>query len=383
VRQAIRSGAPIPPEVRNLLESRPELKDQLPAELREKLEQMEQERANGKDGGKTPAAKPEGALADAAAIADRFAAPIYDWRKSPYVSRLFESRLKDEEKRRLVHFGHDLFAPRDDVDLVLENMPAVPGYVIGPGDEVVVRMWGRMEGTERLTVDRDGKIFFPKLGSFHVAGKTFEELKAFLRGKVSGIKEVRSDVAGALAGLGLTVLLFPFIALAIRLDSPGPLFFRQVRVGENGRLFTCWKFRSMYRDAERRKGELIPLNEMSGAIFKMRNDPRVTRVGRFLRRTSLDELPQFWNVLLGEMSLVGTRPPTPEEVTGYGHRHRKRICIKPGITGLWQVSGRNDIRDFDEVVRLDIEYIDQWSLWLDVKILMKTFRVLLARNGAY
>ncbi|MBW6503819.1 sugar transferase [bacterium] len=344
---------------------------------------MEQERANGKDGGKTPAAKPEGALADAAAIADRFAAPIYDWRKSPYVSRLFESRLKDEEKRRLVHFGHDLFAPRDDVDLVLENMPAVPGYVIGPGDEVVVRMWGRMEGTERLTVDRDGKIFFPKLGSFHVAGKTFEELKAFLRGKVSGIKEVRSDVAGALAGLGLTVLLFPFIALAIRLDSPGPLFFRQVRVGENGRLFTCWKFRSMYRDAERRKGELIPLNEMSGAIFKMRNDPRVTRVGRFLRRTSLDELPQFWNVLLGEMSLVGTRPPTPEEVTGYGHRHRKRICIKPGITGLWQVSGRNDIRDFDEVVRLDIEYIDQWSLWLDVKILMKTFRVLLARNGAY
>jgi lipopolysaccharide/colanic/teichoic acid biosynthesis glycosyltransferase len=181
----------------------------------------------------------------------------------------------------------------------------------------------------------------------------------------------------------LTVLLYPFIALAIRLDSPGPLFFRQVRVGENGRLFTCWKFRSMYRDAERRKGELIPLNEMSGAIFKMRNDPRVTRVGRFLRRTSLDELPQFWNVLLGEMSLVGTRPPTPEEVTGYGHRHRKRICIKPGITGLWQVSGRNDIRDFDEVVRLDIEYIDQWSLWLDVKILMKTFRVLLARNGAY
>jgi exopolysaccharide biosynthesis polyprenyl glycosylphosphotransferase len=191
------------------------------------------------------------------------------------------------------------------------------------------------------------------------------------------------DVAGALAGLGLTAFLFPFIALAIRLDSPGPLFFRQVRVGESGRLFTCWKFRSMYRDAERQKKELIPLNEMNGAIFKMRNDPRVTRVGKVLRRMSLDELPQFWNVLRGEMSLVGTRPPTPEEVAGYEHKHRKRICIKPGITGLWQVSGRNDIRDFDEVVRLDIEYIDRWSLWLDVKILTKTFRVLLARNGAY
>ncbi len=191
------------------------------------------------------------------------------------------------------------------------------------------------------------------------------------------------DVAGALAGLGLTVFLFPFIALAIRLDSPGPLFFRQVRVGESGRLFTCWKFRSMYRDAERQQKELIPLNEMSGALFKIRNDPRVTRVGRFLRRMSLDELPQFWNVLRGEMSLVGTRPPTPEEVAGYGYKHRKRICIKPGITGLWQVSGRNDIRDFDEVVRLDIEYIDQWSLWLDIKILMKTVRVLVARSGAY
>lgn len=191
------------------------------------------------------------------------------------------------------------------------------------------------------------------------------------------------DVAGALAGLGLTAFLFPFIALAIRLDSPGPLFFRQVRVGENGRLFTCWKFRSMYQDAERRKRELVTLNEMNGTIFKMRNDPRVTRVGKFLRRMSLDELPQFWNVLRGEMSLVGTRPPTPDEVAGYEYKHRKRICIRPGITGLWQVSGRNEIRDFDEVVRLDIEYIDQWSLWLDVKILMKTFRVLLARNGAY
>lgn len=222
---------------------------------------------------------------------------------------------------------------------------------------------------EELTYFHDEIPMFTYYGKPFVLGQLF--LKRCL------------DVAGALAGLGLTVFLFPVIALAIRLDSPGPLFFRQVRVGENGRLFTCWKFRSMYQDAERRKRELVSLNEMNGAIFKMRNDPRVTRVGKFLRRMSLDELPQFWNVLRGEMSLVGTRPPTPDEVAGYEYRHRKRICIKPGITGLWQVSGRNDIRDFDEVVRLDIEYIDQWSLWLDVKILMKTFRVLLARNGAY
>lgn len=231
----------------------------------------------------------------------------------------------------------------------------------------------------------DGSVFLPlrdELTYFHdeipmftYYGKPFVVGQLFLKRCL--------DLAGALAGLGLTVFLFPFIALAIRMDSPGPLFFRQVRVGENGRLFTCWKFRSMYRDAERQQKELIPLNEMSGALFKIRNDPRVTRVGKFLRRMSLDELPQFWNVLRGEMSLVGTRPPTPEEVAGYEYRHRKRICIRPGITGLWQVSGRNDIRDFDEVVRLDIEYIDQWSLWLDVKILVKTFRVLLARNGAY
>jgi len=231
------------------------------------------------------------------------------------------------------------------------------------------------DGSVFLPLREELSYFHDELPMFTYYGKPFVVGQLFLKRCL--------DVAGALAGLGFTVFLFPFIALAIRLDSPGPLFFGQVRVGENGRLFTCWKFRSMYRDAERQKKELIRLNEMNGAIFKIRNDPRVTRVGRFLRRMSLDELPQFWNVLRGEMSLVGTRPPTPEEVAGYEYKHRKRICIKPGITGLWQVSGRNDIRDFDEVVRLDIEYIDQWSLWLDVKILLKTFRVLLARDGAY
>ena len=190
------------------------------------------------------------------------------------------------------------------------------------------------------------------------------------------------DVAGALVGLTLLAVLFPFIALAIKVDSKGPLFFNQVRVREYGRVFKCWKFRSMYVDAEERKKDLLHLNEMNGAIFKIKDDPRITRVGRFLRKTSLDELPQFWNVLKGEMSLVGTRPPTPDEVSSYKKWHHKRICIKPGITGLWQTSGRNEIQDFDEVVRLDLKYIDQWSLWLDVKILFKTLQVVFSNNGS-
>jgi len=179
---------------RRYLESHPEARKAFEAARQQK----EQEAREGVKPGDETA---EGGKKDLAP------APRYDWRQSPYVSRLFGSRLKEEEKRRLVHFGHDLFVPRADVAVVLENMPAVPGYVIGPGDEVVVRMWGRMEGTQRLTVDRDGKIFFPKLGSFHVAGKTFEELKTFLQGKVSGIKEVRSDVSlGRMKGIRVSVI---------------------------------------------------------------------------------------------------------------------------------------------------------------------------------
>lgn len=190
------------------------------------------------------------------------------------------------------------------------------------------------------------------------------------------------DIVGAVVGLFMAGLLLPAIALAIKRDSPGPLFFGQERVRENGRIFRCWKFRSMYVDAEERKKELMRHNEMKGAMFKIKDDPRITRVGMFLRKTSLDEIPQFWNVLRGEMSLVGTRPPTLDEVAKYENWHRKRICIKPGITGLWQVSGRNQIQDFDEVVRLDLQYIDQWSLWLDIKILCKTVWVVFVREGA-
>jgi exopolysaccharide biosynthesis polyprenyl glycosylphosphotransferase len=190
------------------------------------------------------------------------------------------------------------------------------------------------------------------------------------------------DIIGALVGLAMTAVMLPFIGLSIKLDSPGPLFFGQKRVRENGRLFTCWKFRSMSQDAEEQKKELLLYNEMSGAMFKMHNDPRITKTGQFLRKTSLDELPQFWNVLRGEMSLVGTRPPTPDEVATYDNWHRRRISIKPGITGLWQVSGRSKIADFDEVVRLDLLYIDTWSIWSDLKIIAKTFVVVTRHHGA-
>ena len=191
-----------------------------------------------------------------------------------------------------------------------------------------------------------------------------------------------ADIAGGLAGLVLTGILTIFIAPAIKLDSSGPVFFSQTRVGRNGRRFRIYKFRSMYKDAEQRKKELEARNEVDGLMFKIEDDPRVTRVGAFLRRTSLDEFPQFWNVLKGDMSLVGTRPPTEEEFERYDEHYRRRLSMTPGLTGLWQVSGRSDITDFDEVVKLDLQYIDNWSLSLDFKILLQTVGTVLFGRGA-
>jgi exopolysaccharide biosynthesis polyprenyl glycosylphosphotransferase len=190
------------------------------------------------------------------------------------------------------------------------------------------------------------------------------------------------DMAGGLVGCFIFVLIYPFVAAAIKLDSPGPVIFKQQRVGEHGRLFQLCKFRTMYRNAEHRLKELMAANEMNGAMFKIKDDPRITRVGRWLRITSLDEIPQFWNVLKGEMSLVGTRPPTLNEVETYRTDHLKRIAAKPGITGMWQVSGRNKIKDFETVVELDCRYMENWSFCTDLKILFKTFIVVLQRKGA-
>ena len=180
------------------------------------------------------------------------------------------------------------------------------------------------------------------------------------------------DLAGASVGLILTAVATPLIAALIRLDTRGPVFFHQERVGRNGRRFTMHKFRTMVAGAEEMKDELAAHNEMEGPMFKMEDDPRITSVGRFLRRFSLDELPQFWNVIKGDMSLVGTRPPTPEEVENYELWHYRRISIRPGMTGLWQVSGRHEIKNFHDIVRLDLKYIGDWSLWVDMKILAKT-----------
>lgn len=190
------------------------------------------------------------------------------------------------------------------------------------------------------------------------------------------------DIAGAVVGLVLTAAMTPFVALAIKIDSPGPVFFSQTRIGKNGRRFKIWKFRSMYTDAEARKKELAAHNEVKGLMFKMDDDPRVTRVGRFIRRTSIDETPQFLNILVGDMSLVGTRPPTEDEFEHYNGYYRRRMSITPGLTGLWQVSGRSDIQDFEEIVKLDLEYIDNWSLGLDIKILIMTVFAVLGGKGS-
>ena len=190
------------------------------------------------------------------------------------------------------------------------------------------------------------------------------------------------DIAGALVGLLITGIVGIVLAPFLLLESPGPLIFCQNRVGVNGRIFKFYKFRSMYVDAEERKKELMSKNEVQGLMFKMENDPRITKVGAFIRKTSIDELPQFWNVLKGDMSLVGTRPPTVDEYEQYTGYQKRRISFRPGITGLWQISGRSDIKDFDEVVKLDLEYIDNWSLLLDLKIIFKTILVVFKGSGA-
>ncbi|SMP54887.1 sugar transferase [Anoxynatronum buryatiense] len=191
------------------------------------------------------------------------------------------------------------------------------------------------------------------------------------------------DIMGSLVGMVIFGIAWLVIAPLIKLESSGPVIFTQDRVGKNGRVFKIRKFRSMCNDAEAKKRELQAKNEMRGHMFKMTNDPRVTRIGAFLRKTSLDELPQFYNVLKGDMSLVGTRPPTVAEVEEYQTHHYKRISVIPGITGMWQISGRSAVIDFEEVVKLDNAYIANWTVWRDIKIIAKTVIVVLQRRGSH
>jgi exopolysaccharide biosynthesis polyprenyl glycosylphosphotransferase len=190
------------------------------------------------------------------------------------------------------------------------------------------------------------------------------------------------DVICSAVGLVVLAPLMALIAVAIKLDSAGPVLFRQRRVGYHGRVFGMYKFRSMVEGADRLQQELAQLNQMEGPAFKLKHDPRITRVGRFIRKYSLDELPQLWNVLRGEMSLVGPRPPVPDEVSVYERRYRRRLSMRPGLTCTWQVSGRNEIANFETWVKLDLEYIDTWSLWGDLKILLRTIPAVLTGVGA-
>jgi lipopolysaccharide/colanic/teichoic acid biosynthesis glycosyltransferase len=189
------------------------------------------------------------------------------------------------------------------------------------------------------------------------------------------------DLLGSAIGLCVLSILFIPIVIALKLDSPGPIFYSQNRCGLGGHLFKIHKFRSMVVNAEILQSTIE--NEAIGFIFKNKSDPRITRVGQFLRKTSLDEFPQFWNVFLGNMSLVGTRPPTIDEVTQYQPHHWQRLAVKPGITGEWQVYGRSSVENFEQVVQLDLRYQDRWSIFYDLFLLFKTLKVVLMREGAY
>ncbi len=188
------------------------------------------------------------------------------------------------------------------------------------------------------------------------------------------------DIVGALVGLLLVAAIAIPIAIAMKLDDPGPLFFRQIRCGIQGKPFQIWKFRSMVVNADRLKHQVC--NQAKGHIFKNDRDPRITRLGSFLRRTSLDEFPQFWNVLMGDMSLVGTRPPTIGEVKKYDRHHWERLNVKPGITGEWQVNGRSTVHDFEDIVEMDLAYQQKWSVLYDLQLIFKTFGVVFSQRGA-
>lgn len=267
----------------------------------------------------------------------------------------------------------------------VHNADQVYFMIRDDGDEQYkqyIEICSRMGVTVKTVIDMyrsmDFKCFTGDVGTYPVITYHFISLNTFEQ-----LIKRFFDIIGALFGIILSSPIMIIVALLIKLTSKGPVIFKQVRIGMNGRRFHIYKFRTMYKDAEQQKEALMDQNEVDGFMFKMKDDPRITPVGKFLRKTSLDELPQFFNVLIGNMSLVGTRPPTPDEVDNYQIDHWKRISIKPGITGMWQVNGRSNLTSFDEVVALDTAYIDNWSVMLDIKIMFKTVLVLFMHDGAY
>lgn len=267
-----------------------------------------------------------------------------------------------------------------------------------PGSDLPLELAARLNGmgiTTHIAVARCHSILDSKQLVEPIGGTIFLTHTLNIISPGAALMKRLMDIVGALLGSIVTILIAIILWPIMKIASPGPLFFVQERIGRNGRHFKMIKFRSMYMDAEERKAELMNQNRMNDdKMFKLDFDPRIignrilpdgrkkTGIGQFLRNTSIDEFPQFFNVLVGDMSLVGTRPPTVDEWEKYEPHHRARMSFRPGITGLWQIRGRSDITDFDEVVRLDMEYIDAWSVGLDVKILLKTIGVIVKKDGA-
>ena len=284
---------------------------------------------------------------------------------------------QDEETKRAAMKEMTEQLTQVSFDEVFINTPGLSQYEVRP----------LIDGFEAMGVICRYNLDLPDIGGAMTSVESFGDYTTITYSRFNSspkrliIKRL-IDILGGLVGVALTGILTIFIAPAIKIDSPGPVFFSQIRVGKNGRRFRIYKFRSMYQDAEARRKELEAQNEVRGYMFKIEKDPRITRVGAFLRRTSLDEFPQFLNVLKGDMSLVGTRPPTEDEFEQYDEHYRRRLSMTPGLTGMWQVSGRSDIQDFDEVVKLDLQYIDNWSLSLDFKIIFQTVAVMFSHKGA-
>ena len=277
---------------------------------------------------------------------------------------------------------------RDPLDEVYINIPYDTGdsllYYVHELESMGLAVHLNVPTLEKLQKDQQTDDWMPRLERVleETAGVPLVTVAFPERKMRDTILKRAMDIFGSLVGLVISVPIILITAIPLKLESKGPLFFKQQRVGLNGRIFCIYKLRSMYQNADAQKGELMDNNKMQGFMFKMDDDPRITRVGRFIRRTSIDELPQFWNVLKGDMSLVGTRPPTVDEYNQYQSHHKRRLSMKPGITGMWQVSGRSNIQNFEEVVKLDVTYIDNWSLALDMKILFKTIAIVFSGRGA-
>lgn len=292
--------------------------------------------------------------------------------------------VKPEDKGKKEYIGdiselEDIIKEHSIDQIYLMHRKSVPIEIV----QEYISMCMEMGVTMRVIMDSyrapGAQSYVSSVGTYPVV--TFHTVSLNTSDKV--VKRL-IDIFGSLFGIIISSPVMLFTAIAIKLDSKGPVIFKQERVGTNGRHFNIYKFRSMCINADNMKEELMKENEMdSELMFKIHNDPRVTRVGKFIRKTSIDELPQFFNVLKGDMSLVGTRPPTVDEVDKYQRNHWRRISIKPGITGMWQVRGRSTITDFSDIVNLDVEYIDNWSVILDIKIMLKTVLQIFTRKGAY